>query len=241
MPEYKHGDVSIYYEEHGSGFPLLLLPPGGMNATISFWSHAAFNPVDVFPRNFHVIALDQRNAGSSTGPLNVNDPWSAYADDQIGLLDHLGIEKCHVLGCCIGCSFALYLMNRAPDRIVSAVLEQPVGIDEANRQILPNGWVKWADELVAKRSDVTMAQAETFGKRMWTGEFVLSVTREAVKATQTPILVLPGNDMAHPRAIGLEVAALAPNSELLENWKEPEAVPQTIEHVTNFLRTHTPK
>ena len=65
VPLFVRGDVSIYYEQRGSGFPLLLLPPGGMNATISFWGRSAFNPVEIFASDSRVIALDQRNAGSS--------------------------------------------------------------------------------------------------------------------------------------------------------------------------------
>lgn len=53
------------------------------------------------------------------------------------------------------------------------------------------------------------------------------------------MLVLPGNDMAHPTGVGLEVARLLPNAELLEQWKEPaEIVPQTVERVRAFLQTH---
>ncbi|MDE3078043.1 MAG: alpha/beta hydrolase [Chloroflexota bacterium] len=237
----KRGNVSIYYEEHGEGFPVLLLPPGGMHATVAWWDRAAFNPIHVLADTFHLVALDQRNAGSSAGPLAAGDPWEAYASDQLGLMDHLGIDRFHVLGCCIGCSYALRLIQQAPGRIVSAVLEQPVGIDEANRQTLPNGWVQWAQELVEKRADVDLASAEAFGKRMWAGDFVLSVSREFVKSCQTPMLVLAGNDLAHPRAIGLEVAELAPKAELVVDWKEPpELIPGTIDRIRSFLKAHRP-
>ena len=57
--------------------------------------------------------MDQRNAGRSFGPLEVNDPWGSFAQDQLALLDHLGVERCHVMGCCIGCSFALKLLELA--------------------------------------------------------------------------------------------------------------------------------
>ena len=241
VPLFVRGDVSIYYEQRGSGFPLLLLPPGGMNATISFWGRSAFNPVEIFASDSRVIALDQRNAGSSSGPLDMADPWGAYAEDQLGLMNHLGIEKFHVLGCCIGCSYALNLIRRAPARVVSAVLEQPIGIDDANRQVLPNAWVDWANQLVQKRTDVDMARLEAFGKRMWSGDFVLSVSREFVRSCTTPLLVLPGIDLPHPTAIGREIAALAPRAELLEPWKEPaDLIPQTVARIRRFLRSHTP-
>ena len=46
---YERGSVRIYYEEAGSGLPLLLLPGGGLNATIGFFTgNAPFNAIDEF-------------------------------------------------------------------------------------------------------------------------------------------------------------------------------------------------
>ena len=239
MPELKHGDVSIYYEERGSGPPLLLLPPGGMNATISFWARSPFLPHEVFADEFHTIAMDQRNAGSSSGPLDANDPWGAYIDDQLALMDHLGIDKFHVMGCCIGCSYALLLAQRAPDRVLSAVLEQPIGISDENRQNWPNSFAEWAKQLLEKRPDLTMARAEEFGRNMWKGEFVLCVSRDFVRSCQTPLLVLPGTDVAHPYEIGVEVAKLAPKAEMMDPWKTPELTDAAIQRIRGFLRSHS--
>ena len=241
MPVFSRGEVTIYYEVHGSGFPLLLLPPGGMNAAMSAWQRAAFNPIEIFSREYMVIAMDERNAGQSTGPLDLDDPWGMYAADQLGLMNHLGIEHFHVMGCCIGCCQALHLAYKAPERVASAVLEQPVGVDDNNRTVLPNMWVEWADHIITQRKDVDMAKAEAFGKKMWQGEFVISVSREFVKSCQTPLLVLPGIDLHHPTAIGREVASLAPKAEIHEPWKEPPTlVPGTVARVRTFLRDHTP-
>jgi len=86
-----------------------------------------------------------------------------------------------------------------------------------------------------------VAKCEAFGRKMWSGDFVLSVTRDFVGSCQTPLLVLPGIDLPHPTAIGREVAALAPKSEILEPWKEPpDLVPQTVARIRRFLRAHTP-
>jgi pimeloyl-ACP methyl ester carboxylesterase len=242
MPNYERGDVSLYYEENGSGFPLLLLAPGGLNSAISFWGRMPINPVELFPGEFHVIAMDQRNAGRSRGPLPVEDPWGGYADDQLGLMDHLGIEHFLVMGCCIGCSFILKLLERQPQRVVAGVMMQPIGLDETNPgRFGPRAFEQWGKDLAANRTDITLEQVDAFGTRMWGGEFVLSVPRAFLPTVDTPLLVMPGNDPAHPTGVGLEVAKLLPNSELLERWKEPpEVVPQTIEHVRRFLHTHSP-
>ena len=87
MPFYERSDVRIHYAEAGSGFPLLLLPGGGLNATMSFFTGAApFNPIAAFQNEYRCITMDLRNAnaGQSSGPLEISRPWDAYADDQLG-------------------------------------------------------------------------------------------------------------------------------------------------------------
>src|SRR6195256_3221253 len=126
---YEKGNVRIRYQEVGTGFPLLATPGGGLNSRISNWQNAVINVMEHFKNDFRVITMDQRNAtgGESTGPVPVDDPWGAFADDQLGLMDHLGIRQFLFFGNCIGGSFALKLMERAPDRIVAGVLSQPIG------------------------------------------------------------------------------------------------------------------
>ena len=102
---YERGSVRIYYEEAGSGFPLLLLPGGGLNANIGFFTgNSPFNAIEEFRAEYRCITADLRNApsGQSTGPVEVDRPWESHADDQLGLMDHLGIDKFFVMGFCIG-------------------------------------------------------------------------------------------------------------------------------------------
>ena len=102
MPLYEKGDVRIHYEEVGTGFPLLVIPGGGLNSTVAGLATHPFNPFDEFQDEFRVIAADLRNAkgGQSTGPLEVDRPWDAYTDDHIGLMDHLGIGELVVFQIC---------------------------------------------------------------------------------------------------------------------------------------------
>ena len=95
MAFYERGPVRIHYEESGSGFPLLLIPGGGLNGVIAGLRTLPFNPVDEFKGEYRCIAADQRNAnaGQSTGPLEIDRPWDSYTDDHIGLMDHLRIDK----------------------------------------------------------------------------------------------------------------------------------------------------
>jgi pimeloyl-ACP methyl ester carboxylesterase len=244
MPFYIKPDTatSICYELRGQGYPLLLLPPGGLNATNAWWQRTAFNALEIFPQDFLTVAVDERHAGQSTGPLEPDDPWACYARDHLGLMNHLGIEKFHVLGSCIGCSHALRLIQLAPGRVVSAVLVQPTGIDEASRELLHGTWPAWVKELLRRYPHLDRQAAEAFGSRLWTGEFVISVTREWVRTCATPMLVLPGIDVGHPNAIGHEIARLAKNASVFEPWKEPaDLVPGAIRRIREFLREHTPE
>jgi len=100
---------------------------------------------------------DYHNLGESSGPIPVEDPWGAFAEDQLGLLDHLGIREFLVLGCCIGGLFVLKLMERAPDRVMAGVLCQSVGHRPENLDVMYNsGHDTWGPALCARRPDVTM-------------------------------------------------------------------------------------
>ena len=95
MPFYEKGSVRIHYEEAGSGFPLLIIAGGGLNSTVSYFTgNAPFNPMLEFKSEYRCIAADLRNAngGQSSGPLEIERPWDAYADDQLGLRGNGPVE-----------------------------------------------------------------------------------------------------------------------------------------------------
>ena len=248
MPVYEKGPVHIHYQEAGSGFPLLLIPGGGLNSTLSFFTTTApFNAIEEFKREYRCIAMDLRNAngGQSSGPVETERPWDAYADDQLGLMDHLGIDKFLVMGFCIGGPFIWNLLRRAPDRIVAAVLAQPSGFrPEVPDLFYQNNIKAWGPPLCARRPDVTMTMVDAFLSKMYraNADFVFTVTRDFVRACQTPILVLPDDIPAHPYAVAMESALLAPNAQAsLFPWKEPrERVPLAVRHIRTFLRAHRP-
>ena len=89
MPTYERDSVRIHYEEAGSGYPLLVIPGGGLNATIAGLRTHVFNPMEVLSDSYHCVGLDLRNAngGESHGPLEIDRPWDAHTDDQLGLMD----------------------------------------------------------------------------------------------------------------------------------------------------------
>ena len=168
MPFHERGDVRIHYEEAGSGFPLLVIPGGGLNSTIEgLRTSHPFNPLDEFKDGYRVIAADLRNAngGQSTGPLEADRPWDAYTDDHLGLMDHLGIRQFMVLGFCIGGPFIWNLLKRAPDRVVAGVLTQPSGFHPTMPDLFyQNNINGWAPGLVQRGTGVTIEQASAFLK-----------------------------------------------------------------------------
>ncbi|HSG64718.1 MAG TPA: alpha/beta fold hydrolase, partial [Gammaproteobacteria bacterium] len=230
------------------GFPLLLIAGGGLNSVMANLTESSpFNPIAEFSSEYRCVAMDLRNAnnGRSTGPLEVDRPWDAHTDDHIGLMDHLGIDKFMVLGFCIGGPFIWNILERAPDRVVAAVLAQPSGY----RPELPDYFYEgnmngWGPALVERRPDITMAMVDRFLTNMYrtNADFVFTVSRDFVRQCQTPVLILPDDIPAHPYAVAMEAAMLAPQAEVsLFPWKEPpERIPLAVRQIRSFLRAHRP-
>jgi pimeloyl-ACP methyl ester carboxylesterase len=248
MAFYEKGKVRIHYEEAGSGFPLLVIPGGGQNSTISFLKERApFNAMEEFKNEYRCVAADLRNApsGQSSGPLEIDRPWESYADDQLGLMDHLGIKRFMVVSYCIGGPFTWSLIKRAPQRVVAAVLAQPVGFrPESPGVMYDNSMKTWTPELLKQRPDLSAEMLDKFLTRMYrtNADFVFTVTRDFVRNCQTPILVMPDDIPSHPYAVAMETAMLAPKAELsFYPWKEPkDRIPLAVRQIRSFMRAHRP-
>jgi pimeloyl-ACP methyl ester carboxylesterase len=243
---YERGEVRIRYGEAGAGFPLLIIPGGGLNSTISVLRRGdPFNPIEEFKSEYRCVFADLRNAGESTGPLEPDRPWDSYTDDHLGLMDHLGIGKFMVMGFCIGGPFIWNLLKRAPDRVVAAVLAQPSGSRPEARDLFYDGNMKmWGPDLVKRRPEITMDMVDKFLTKMYrtNPDFVFTVTRDFVRNCQTPVLILPDDIPPHPYAVAMEAAMLAPKAEVsIFPWKQPpERVPLAVRQIHSFLRAHRP-
>ena len=245
---YERGAVRICYQDAGSGFPLLVIPGGGLNSTIAGLkgAHTPFDPMDEFKAEYRCIASDLRNnanGSQTTGPLEVDRPWDSYTDDHFALMDHLGIDKFLVLGFCIGGPLIWNMLKRAPDRIVAAVLAQPSGSRPEARDLFYDRNMKdWGPALVAKRPDLTMEMVDKFLTNMYctNADFVFTVPRDFVRSCTTPVLILPDDIPAHPYAVAMESAMLAPNAEVsMFPWKEPkERIPLAVRQIRSFMRAH---
>ena len=248
MPFYERGSVRIYYEDVGSGFPLMIIPGGGLNSSIaSLDTSVPFNPLERYKNDFRCISADLRNAdlGQSSGPLEIDRPWDAYSDDQLGLMDHLGIREFLVMGFCIGGPMIHNLLKLAKDRVVAAAMMQPSGFSPEYPNIFyENNTERWAPQLCEKRSEVTMAQVHDFLTNMYTdrADFVFTVSRDFVWSLQTPLLIAPDNVPAHPYEAAMEVADIAPNSETtIFPWKDSEEnIDTVVDHARRFLKSHQP-
>jgi pimeloyl-ACP methyl ester carboxylesterase len=219
-----------------------------LNSTLAGLARGPFDPIAEFKGEYRCIAADLRNAsgGQSTGPLEIDRPWDSYTDDHLGVLDQLGVSRFMVMGFCIGGPFIWSLLKRAPNRIAGAVLAQPVGWrPEMRDRSYPGAfWKGWPAQISAKRPDITLQTAEQFVTRMFetNPDFVFTVTRDFVRTCQNPILVLPDDVPAHPYAVAMECAMLAPRAEVsVFPWKEPkERIPLAVRQIHSFLRAHRP-
>ncbi len=247
MPIYENGPVKVHYEEAGSGFPMLVIPGGGLNATIAGLADHAFNPLQEFSDSYRVIALDLRNAnaGKSEGPLEIERPWDAFTDDQIGLMDHLGIDQFMVLGFCIGGPMIWNLLKRHGERVVAAILVHPSGYSSSAPDIFyKNNLAKWAPTFCQQRPEVTMDMVTDYLNNLYTkrADFVFTVDRDFVRGCQTPVLVLPDDVPGHPYAAAMETAMLAPNAQVsLYPWKENDRkIALALRHIRSFAAMAAP-
>ncbi len=238
MPFFERDHVKLY-EGHGEGFPVLLIAPGGMRSAVPFWYGTPWNPIEQLSPNYRVIAMDQRNAGQSTGPISASDSWHTFTGDQLALLDHLGVDKFHVAGMCIGGPYIMGLIKAAPERVASAIVFQTIGLD-GDRQLFYDMFDGWADEIKPTRSDVSEATWTSFRNAMYSGDFLFNADRDFARNCQTPMVVLMGSDAYHPEVSSRELAELAPNAVFIEKWKEPEHQPAAKQVIENVLAENTP-
>ncbi|MGE0416450.1 MAG: alpha/beta fold hydrolase [Acetobacteraceae bacterium] len=248
MPILQRPDGEIYYEEFGHGFPILLFAPGGLRSRLEMWHKAADGSArswcdwtEVLADGYRVVTMDQRNAGRSRTAVEADHGWHTYAADHLALMDHLGHQRFHTLGGCIGGSFCLKLIEAAPDRVVSAVLQNPIGLHPEHPEYFPDSHAGWIVEKRAERPDLDVGKMEAFGRNMWDADFVFCVSRDFVRACPVPTLLLPGTDIPHPAATSDELARLLPGVEVVTPWRGPDHLDEQYRRVRAFLDRHTPR
>jgi pimeloyl-ACP methyl ester carboxylesterase len=122
--------IETHYELIGEGPPLLMYAPGGFDATIDKWRtqgvYARVKLLEHLPKKYRCIAFDRRECGQSGGRIEPIT-WAHYAKQGKGLLEHLGIERAHLIGGCMGCSAVMAFAVAYPQATLSMLLWWPVG------------------------------------------------------------------------------------------------------------------
>ncbi len=130
MPSVTIDGIKTHYEIIGAGPPVLMFSPGGFDATLDKWStlgvYARIKLLDQLSEKYRCIVFDRREAGRSGGRVE-QITWDHYVAQGKGLLDHLGVEKSHLLGGCMGCCPVAAFAVKHPDTTLSMVLYWPVG------------------------------------------------------------------------------------------------------------------
>lgn len=130
MPTAVIDGITTTYEVLGSGPPLLMFSPGGFDATIAKWStqgiYKELKPLDYLPGRYTCIVFDRRESGSSGGRVE-RITWGHYAAQGKGLLDHLGYQRSHLMGACMGCPPVLAFAVAHTETVLSTTLYWPVG------------------------------------------------------------------------------------------------------------------
>ena len=122
--------IQTRYEVMGSGPALLMYSPGGFDATVEKWSslgvYARVKLLDHLPKKFTCVMFDRRETGQSGGRVEAIG-WNHYVAQGKGLLDHLGIERAHLMGGCMGCAPVAAFAVKYPAATLSMLLWWPVG------------------------------------------------------------------------------------------------------------------
>lgn len=243
MPILELDDATIHYEEYGSGYPVLMFAPGFLSSRIERWwtnpakpgvPQAWADPIPVLSPHFRLIALDVRNAGQSRGRVAADHDWRTYTRDHLALLAHLGVRRCHVFGACIGVSFAMDLAVAQPDMVSALVLQNPIGLDAGNRAAIEEEFDHWVRQ-VSGWENIDENVLPAFGRNMFGGDFLFSVSREDMRECRAPVLLMPGDDLVHSPETSADIAKLAPQVEVLEDWKGPEFRDEAARQVGDFL------
>lgn len=130
MPEVVLDGIRTRYETIGDGPPLVMFSPGGFDASLDNWTsfgrYKDLGFVSALSKDYTCVVFDRRESGRSGGRLE-RLSWQKYVDQTVALLDHLGLDRVHTMGGCVGCSSAALLAVARPDRVRSMVLFSPAG------------------------------------------------------------------------------------------------------------------
>ena len=214
--------LKVEYSTRGSGPALLMLAPGGFDASMDKWQTGSawkgMNALDALARAFTVLVYDRRESGVSGGRVE-RLSWALYADQARHLLEHLGIRRAFVMGGCMGCSVATAFAARHPEATHALVLHWPVG---GYRWKL-NG----ADRFVRHA-------------RFAREQGLAGVVKRAheLMAMRVPALIVAGDDPAHATSGAHYLRELLPQPELWPVMPPEQTTERVVARIAEFGRAH---
>jgi pimeloyl-ACP methyl ester carboxylesterase len=177
--------IQTRYEVLGSGPALLMFSPGGFDATIDKWRtqgiYARIKPLDHLPSHYTCIVFDRRETGDSGGRVE-RITWRDYVAQGKGLLEHLKIDRAHIMGACMGCCPATVFGVMYPSVTQSLLLYFPVG--GARYRI--NSHLRFADHLAYLKHhgldgviELARSNGKSFGEDPRGGPWASVIRRDA--------------------------------------------------------------
>ena len=267
MTTAKVNGATLYYEECGSG-PPLILSPGGLQGVASSYQGV----IEALSQEHRVVVYDRRFGGESRSPLVVQT-WDMVCDDVFALMDALGIDRAYLGGGSFGAAISLGCALRRPDRVraifpsniaggvicdgyltgklfksmdlaenegISAVVDA-FDADDRFSPFTPE--IAQSDPgyrktLEAMSTDDFLQVMRDTIYALFDGRYpTLGMTEKALKSIQVPAMVMPGNNDVHPRRVAEMVHRLVPNCQWAEVRPHSEEPDRYVERVLQFLAT----
>ena len=253
MPTTKVNGIDLYFEEHGEGNPLLLVP--GLGGTGSYWGPQ----IKTFSQKFRVVVHDHRGTGKSTHDTSICYSVEQMAADLVGLMDALEIEKAHLLGHSTGGAIGQVVSIEHPNRLMSAVLYASwVKADQFMKNVFdvrktllresgghayaratpiflyPDWWINANEVVLGELEKSTVANFPPVDIAISRCDAVLNFDRQAeLSGICVPTLVICArDDFLTPMYCSQELAQKIPDAELVLLERGGHACSQTV--VTEF-------
>ena len=133
MPKVKANNITMNYEQQGTGEPLILIPYlAADNACYAF-------QVAEYAKHFTCISVDLRGTGESDKPAGVYST-ELFADDVAAFMQTLGIAKAHVSGLSLGAAAGMWLAAKHPDRVKTLSLHSGWAKTDPFLKTVVEGW-----------------------------------------------------------------------------------------------------
>ena len=262
--------ISTRYEVIGSGPPLLMFSPGGFDATVEKWStlgvYARVKLLDHLPKKFMCIAYDRRETGQSGGRVE-SITWQSFVAQGKGLLEHLQIERAHLIGGCMGCSVAMAYAAAYPQSVIKGqqrfdehlAFVQQQGLQAVVDLVAKDGkpfgadprggpWASvirrdaaFADRYASMPLDTYLSVVTRMRSTLLDRDTSPGAEPEDLLRLDIPTLVVPGRDESHATSAARYLEECIPGSEYWDVPVAEQTEANAPERVLKFLEGAIPR